>query len=71
MPGERVDPKGGTIVKYLIAVEAFGKRFPGFGREVQNVHPDDNGDLWAKVTLEGAAGKPAKAVKAKASKAKR
>jgi hypothetical protein len=36
-------------VKYLKAVEAYGKRFPGFGREVQNVHPDANGDMWAKV----------------------
>jgi arginine decarboxylase len=52
MPGERVDPKGGTIVKFLKAVEAYGKRFPGFGREVQNVHPDANGDMWAKVIAE-------------------
>lgn len=72
MPGERVDPKGGTIVKFLIAVEAFGKRFPGFGREVQNVHADGNGDLWAKVTLEkGAAGAAGKAAKASKKKAKR
>lgn len=52
MPGERVDPKGGVIVKFLQAVEAFGKRFPGFGREVQNVHADANGDLWATVVAE-------------------
>ena len=58
MPGERVDPKGGPIVKFLNAVEAYGKRFPGFGREVQNVHPDENGDMWGKVILEkGASGK--------------
>ncbi|MET0892618.1 MAG: lysine decarboxylase, partial [Pseudoxanthomonas sp.] len=52
MPGERVDPKGGTIIKFLRAVEEYGKRFPGFGREVQNVHPDANGDMWAKVVVE-------------------
>jgi arginine decarboxylase len=52
MPGERVDPKGGSIVNFLKAVEAYGKRFPGFGREVQNVHPDANGDMWAKVVAD-------------------
>ena len=52
MPGERVDPKGGVIVKFLQAVEAYGKRFPGFSREVQNVHADGNGDLWATVIAE-------------------
>jgi arginine decarboxylase len=54
MPGERVDPAGGTSVNFLEAVEAFGKRFPGFGREVQNIHPDENGDLWATVVAEAA-----------------
>lgn len=54
MPGERADRKGGPIVKYLKAVEAYGKRFPGFGREVQNVHPDENGDMWAKVVVDDA-----------------
>jgi arginine decarboxylase len=49
-----VDPAGGTIVNFLEAVEAFGKRFPGFGREVQNIHPDENGDLWATVVAEAA-----------------
>src|SRR5678815_5564198 len=58
MPGERIDRKGGVIVKFLKAVEAYGKRFPGFGREVQNVHADANGDMWAKVVAE-------KSVKAK------
>ncbi|WP_267221243.1 Orn/Lys/Arg decarboxylase N-terminal domain-containing protein [Dyella silvae] len=52
MPGERVDPKGGTIVNFLKAVEAYGKKFPGFGREVQNVHADANGDMWVRVILE-------------------
>lgn len=54
MPGERVDPAGGVILKYLQSVEAFGKRFPGFGREVQNIHPDANGDMWARVILDDA-----------------
>lgn len=62
MPGERVDAKGGVIVKFLQAVEAFGKRFPGFGREVQNVHADANGDLWATVVAEEGRA-PAKAAK--------
>jgi arginine decarboxylase len=57
MPGERVDPKGGVIVKFLKAVEEYGKRFPGFGREVQNVHPDADGNMWAKVVADGTAAK--------------
>ena len=61
MPGERIDPRGGVIVKFLQAVEAYGKRFPGFGREVQNVHADANGDLWATVVADPRA--PAKAAK--------
>lgn len=65
MPGERVDPKGGTIVKFLKAVEAYGKRFPGFGREVQNVHPDANGDMWAKVVADAPAKREAPARKKK------
>jgi arginine decarboxylase len=68
MPGERVDRKGGVIVKFLKAVEAYGKRFPGFGREVQNVHPDENGDMWAKVIIEEA---PAKTARKRAAKRKR
>ncbi|WP_130618018.1 Orn/Lys/Arg decarboxylase N-terminal domain-containing protein [Dyella amyloliquefaciens] len=52
MPGERVDPKGGTIVNFLKAVEAYGRKFPGFGREVQNVHADSNGDMWVRVIKE-------------------
>ncbi|HKP66378.1 MAG TPA: arginine decarboxylase, partial [Casimicrobiaceae bacterium] len=67
MPGERVDRKGGVILKFLKAVEAYGKRFPGFGREVQNVHPDENGDMWAKVIVE----KAAPGIARKASRRKR
>ncbi|MBV8158465.1 MAG: lysine decarboxylase, partial [Dyella sp.] len=66
MPGERVDPKGGTIVKFLKAVEAYGKRFPGFGREVQNVHADSHGDMWVRVIVEkDAPGKQGKVAKKK------
>ncbi|MHA6203660.1 Orn/Lys/Arg family decarboxylase [Dyella soli] len=66
MPGERVDPKGGPILRFLEAVEKYGKQFPGFGREVQNVHPDANGDMWARVLVEQRA--PAKAPKTVARK---
>jgi len=66
MPGERVDPKGGVIVKFLKAVEAYGRKFPGFGREVQNVHADANGDMWVRVIVEqGAPAKQGKAAKKK------
>ncbi|WP_266182690.1 Orn/Lys/Arg decarboxylase N-terminal domain-containing protein [Dyella humicola] len=61
MPGERVDAKGGPILKFLTSVEEYGRRFPGFGREVQNVHADAQGDMWARVIAEKTA--PAKAAK--------
>jgi arginine decarboxylase len=62
MPGERVDATGGPIVKFLKAVEEYGKQFPGFGREVQNVHADANGDMWATVIVEkGGSGKSSEA----------
>ncbi|TBR39371.1 MULTISPECIES: Orn/Lys/Arg decarboxylase N-terminal domain-containing protein [Dyella] len=66
MPGERVDPKGGPIVRFLEAVEAYGKRFPGFGREVQNVHPDASGDMWVRVIVEKTP--PAKAARSASKK---
>lgn len=58
MPGERVDPQGGPILKFLKAVEEYGRHFPGFGREVQNVHADGNGDMWVRVIVDQTA--PAK-----------
>jgi arginine decarboxylase len=61
MPGERVDAKGGPIVQFLKSVEAYGRRFPGFGREVQNVHADAHGDMWVRVIVEKTA--PAKGSK--------
>jgi arginine decarboxylase len=61
MPGERVDAKGGPIVKFLKSVEEYGRRFPGFGREVQNVHADAQGDMWVRVIVEKTA--PAKGSK--------
>ncbi len=64
MPGERVDPKGGPIVRFLNAVEAYGRKFPGFAREVQNVHAHANGDMWVRVIKEkGATAKHGKAAK--------
>lgn len=66
MPGERMDPKGGPIFRFLQAVEAYGRRFPGFAREVQNMHADANGDMWVRVVVDKeAAAKPAKTARKK------
>jgi arginine decarboxylase len=66
MPGERMDPKGGPIFRFLQAVEAYGRKFPGFAREVQNMHADANGDMWVRVVLDKqVAAKQAKATRKK------
>jgi arginine decarboxylase len=66
MPGERMDAKGGAIFHFLQAVEAYGRKFPGFAREVQNMHADANGDMWVRVIVEkAAAASPGKATKKK------
>ena len=52
MPGERVDPQGRVDREFPQGRRGLRQAFPGFGREVQNVHPDENGDMWAKVVVE-------------------
>jgi len=40
MPGERLGDANGATIRFLLALEEFGKRFPGFEREVHGIELD-------------------------------
>lgn len=52
MPGEKVTTESLVIVDYLIALQTFGQRFPGFEHELQGVEVDDNGTYWVRCIKE-------------------
>ena len=52
MPGERLGDANGATIRFLLALEEFGKRFPGFEREVHGIELDPGGDYWARAVLE-------------------
>jgi arginine decarboxylase len=40
------------VLKLILAMEEFGKRFPGFEREVHGIEVDANGDYWMRSVIE-------------------
>jgi arginine decarboxylase len=70
MPGERLGEKDSPTISLLLALEKFGKQFPGFEREVHGVEVDAEGDYWMRSVLEnGKTGKgPERKTKRKAKK---
>jgi len=52
MPGERLGGADSPTVRLILALQEFGKRFPGFEREVHGIETDANGDYWMRVVLE-------------------
>ncbi len=52
MPGERLGDKDSPTISLLLALEKFGKQFPGFEREVHGVEVDAQGDFWMRSVLE-------------------
>lgn len=52
MPGERLPSGKNAIVDYLLALQEFGKSFPGFEHEVHGIHADENGDFWVRAIIE-------------------
>lgn len=52
MPGERVVPANQPLIDYLIAMEDYSRRFPGFEREVQGLEIDTDGHFWTRVIVE-------------------
>ena len=57
MPGERLGGPESPVIKLIIAMEEFGKRFPGFERETHGVEVDENGNYWMRAVIETANGK--------------
>jgi arginine decarboxylase len=57
MPGEQVTSESRAIVDYLVALQAFGQRFPGFEHELQGVEVDESGTYWVRCIKETPASK--------------
>jgi arginine decarboxylase len=53
MPGERFGEKDSPIIQLLLALEKFGKQFPGFEREVHGIEVDAEGAYWMRSVIEG------------------
>ncbi len=52
MPGERLGDADSPVIKLILALEEFGKRFPGFEREVHGIEVDAQGDYWMRAVIE-------------------
>jgi arginine decarboxylase len=40
------------VIKLILAMEEFGKRFPGFEREVHGIEVDAQGNYWMRAVIE-------------------
>jgi len=52
MPGERLGNAQSPVMKLIVAMEKFGRRFPGFERETHGVEVDANGKYWMRAVIE-------------------
>ena len=52
MPGERLGSVESPVIKLILAMEQFGKRFPGFEREVHGIEVDGEGNYWMRGVVE-------------------
>ena len=52
MPGERLGGPDSPVIRLILAMEEFGKRFPGFERETHGIEVDGNGDYWMRAVIE-------------------
>jgi arginine decarboxylase len=52
MPGERLGSAESPVIKLILAMEQFGKRFPGFEREVHGIEVDGDGNYWMRAVVE-------------------
>jgi arginine decarboxylase len=52
MPGERMGGPDSPIIRLLLALEKFGKQFPGFEREVHGIEVDADGSYWMRSIIE-------------------
>jgi arginine decarboxylase len=56
MPGERLGDASSPTLNFLLALEEFSKRFPGFEREVHGIELDAQGGFWMRAVIESQAG---------------
>ena len=40
------------MIRLILAMEQFGKRFPGFEREVHGIEVDGDGNYWMRAVIE-------------------
>jgi arginine decarboxylase len=52
MPGERLGDANSPTIRFLLALEEFGRRFPGFEREVHGIEVDSEGNFWMRGIIE-------------------
>jgi arginine decarboxylase len=52
MPGERLGDANSPVIRFLLAQEAFSKKFPGFEREVHGIEVDGDGNYWMRAVIE-------------------
>jgi len=52
MPGERLGGPDSPVIRLILAMEQFGKRFPGFEREVHGIEVDGDGNYWMRAVIE-------------------
>ncbi len=63
MPGERLGGPESPVIRLILAMEVFGKRFPGFEREVHGIEVDGEGNYWMRAVMEDSPKKRKRAVK--------
>ena len=76
MPGERLGDADSPIIRLLLAMEKFGKQFPGFEREVHGIELGTDGEYWMRSVIESTvppangkkAASPARNIKRRAKK---
>jgi arginine decarboxylase len=63
MPGERLGDADSPIIRLVLALEKFGKQFPGFEREVHGIDVDAEGNYWMRSVIESSGKAPIAAAK--------
>jgi arginine decarboxylase len=63
MPGERMGGRESAGLRYLLALEAFDRAFPGFEHEVHGIEHDDQRNFCLRALIEERGRRPGKAPK--------
>jgi arginine decarboxylase len=53
MPGERFGKKKESPqIQFLLSLQEFSRRFPGFGHEIHGIEVDKRGVFWMRCVIE-------------------